>query len=796
MSTRRAYDTIASPSARQAARFTAWPGVVLAACAVLIVIAPVQAQERTYTSDADFDLGTLVGVNHDAVHDQLQLDESVTSHAFVWVATSGRRTMVRFDAGTGEILGEYRTAPSGRAASPSRTAVDRFGNVWVGNRSESADGMGSVVKIGVVIGGTRGSKNADGSFTPDPGGAYLAPPFVYSTAVDRDGDGLIRTSSGVGDVLAWVNVTDGAGGETAEVQDAVDECILLYQRTSATNILHVSEAPNGDIWVGGFANASTGFERLDAQTGRILSDFMPSCGGYGGVVDDQGVLWSASFSENTLLRYDTATGTSQCVAVQKSAGVAVDAQGYVWNSMWDRNMVAKIAPDGTMVPGFPKATGGRDCFGVAVTPADGHVWVANKRTHDVSRLDPDGNVVTRIPTGLAPTGVAVDRDGRVWVTNQNDHNAVRIDPAGGSDGWGAVDLIVGLGTRASPLGYGDMTAAVDVRNLTELGSWTVTFDSEREGALWASVTWDGDTPGASMLTTCVRAADAAADLGAQPWRAVTNGEDRSDGDIVGRYIEMRVTFLADADAGMSPVLRSLSVHAVPADANEAPDCSQVTASVETLWPPNGRMVDVDLLGFSDPDGDEMTCTIVRVTQDEPLERAENGTFVATASGVGQPTAQVRAARNGNGNGRVYEIHYRVEDARGGACEGSVFVCVPHDQGRGRKTASCVDDGQQFDATAGDPNAKPGLATENYPNPFNPNTTIRFTLAQSGPVQLRIYDALGRHVRTLAEGPHAAGAHGVVWDGRDANGRALASGVYVYRLRAGTQEATRRMLLLK
>jgi len=70
-----------------------------------------------------------------------------------------------------------------------------------------------------------------------------------------------------------------------------------------------------------------------------------------------------------------------------------------------------------------------------------------------------------------------------------------------------------------------------------------------------------------------------------------------------------------------------------------------------------------------------------------------------------------------------------------------------------------------------------------PNPFNPRTTVRFTLAQDGPVRLDVHDLAGKRVRTLVDGRRPAGPHAVDWDGRDNAGSPLASGVYVLRLRA-------------
>jgi immune inhibitor A len=85
---------------------------------------------------------------------------------------------------------------------------------------------------------------------------------------------------------------------------------------------------------------------------------------------------------------------------------------------------------------------------------------------------------------------------------------------------------------------------------------------------------------------------------------------------------------------------------------------------------------------------------------------------------------------------------------------------------------------------------------NYPNPFNPTTTLRFSLPQAGEAELSIYNLLGQCVATLVHGPQEAGPHTLVWNGRDDQGRELASGVYFYRLQAGTQVQTRKLLLLR
>lgn len=85
---------------------------------------------------------------------------------------------------------------------------------------------------------------------------------------------------------------------------------------------------------------------------------------------------------------------------------------------------------------------------------------------------------------------------------------------------------------------------------------------------------------------------------------------------------------------------------------------------------------------------------------------------------------------------------------------------------------------------------------NQPNPFNPSTRIGFRLPTDGPVTLRVYDVRGALVRTLVDGPLAAGTHAVVWDGADDRGSPVSSGIYLYELQAGGQVARDKMTLTK
>jgi hypothetical protein len=86
--------------------------------------------------------------------------------------------------------------------------------------------------------------------------------------------------------------------------------------------------------------------------------------------------------------------------------------------------------------------------------------------------------------------------------------------------------------------------------------------------------------------------------------------------------------------------------------------------------------------------------------------------------------------------------------------------------------------------------------QNYPNPFNPSTTIRYMLPEMARARLTVYNALGQWVRVLIDSEQEAGEHRAVWNGRDASGQRVSSGIYFYRLEAGSQVVVRRMILAR
>ena len=86
--------------------------------------------------------------------------------------------------------------------------------------------------------------------------------------------------------------------------------------------------------------------------------------------------------------------------------------------------------------------------------------------------------------------------------------------------------------------------------------------------------------------------------------------------------------------------------------------------------------------------------------------------------------------------------------------------------------------------------------KNYPNPFNPQTNLSFTLATSGRATLKIYNQKGQLVKTIVDNDLAKGDYRYVWNGKDNNGHPVASGVYLFRLKSGSYSSTKKMVLMK
>jgi hypothetical protein len=380
---------------------------------------------HTYTYVADFTNGVLEGLEAVATGDDGHLQFKTNLQAqfpFISIACSERGTVARINTSTGAVVGEYRTAPDGLTFTlddgpgpePSRTTVDQYGNVWVANRDDDrlATGAtnGSITRIGLTIGGSRFEKVGT-NYVADTNGHYIAlSNATYNTCIDRDGDGFIRTSTGLSDILPWLN----GGGADSEggVSTAEDEAITEYTRVPSTGTRTIAVDRFNDIWVGGHSGARTHL-KVNGLLGEPVphSAFGAGLGGYGGVIDGQGNLWSSDGVGNHLLwlvpptnfppRKDTNWFDLSVQGPSGMYGIAVDPlYPYIWQTTgwdsvfrWHTNGTPATNADGSL-PLFYH--GGARSQGLAVD-TNGHVWVAHSKidssSHTVGHLNTNGTLV-------------------------------------------------------------------------------------------------------------------------------------------------------------------------------------------------------------------------------------------------------------------------------------------------------------------------------------------------------------------------------------------------------------------
>lgn len=328
---------------------------------------------------------------------------------------------------------------------------------------------------------------------------------------------------------------------------------------------------------------------------------------------------------------------------------AVNAADSSLGGFWDA-FVTKLDPSGAIVYStFLGGSGGEEGRSLALAP-DGSLWVAGITTSaDFPTLEA-GQTSLRGPqdfflTRLSPTGAIV--------------SSTYL-------GGGGKEEIRGFDVDASGFLY--LAGKSDSADFPPGGALTAGCSGQFVSRL---------SPGFQFLApTCVLGADVQ-DLAVDPAGTV---------------------YLTGSTNGGLPVVNAFQplpagggdAFAAKLQLNQPPDCSAAFASPATAWPPNGRLAPTSIRGVTDPDGDPLALTITGIRQDEPLSQ----TGTPDAMGIGTAGASVRADRDGKGDGRVYRIAFEASDGNGGICAGTVTVCVPHDQGRGR---ACGDGGPLFNS---------------------------------------------------------------------------------------------------
>lgn len=496
---------------------------------VKIIAKATSSQSGTYTLDADFEKGVLVGVEYQTVHNQLQLSTESVTLPFIWVPNSNEGTVSKVDTRTGRELGRYRTGPPGVTLNLSRTTVDLQGNCWVANRQG-----GTAVKIGLYENGQYSDRNGDG---------------IIETSQDMNDDGVISAD----EMLDW----------------GKDECVLLevvlipdqegtfipgtYTNAYATDYWNpgprgVAVDSQGNVWLGTYG--SKRFYYVNGVTGQILKniDVSPvNHTSYGALIDANGILWSSGNDKNHVLRLDPRDDSFRTIDTGHQVyGITIDRSNHLFATGWQSSKLSRI----NTLTGVKEWT--KDALyemrGATVTD-DGDVWVANSGPGYVSRWSNDGELKATIPVGNQPTGVAVDADGKVWAVNVGDEYIERINPANNT-----VDLskrIVG-GTH---YGYSDMTGIISHTATIRSGRWSVIHNGGLEDTPWGIVSWHSQETAGTFIKVRVRSSNDRATW--TLWENVINGFPLHS-TAPGKYLEVEATFQAGASE-VSPNLYDLTV---------------------------------------------------------------------------------------------------------------------------------------------------------------------------------------------------------------------------------------------
>ncbi len=541
--------------------------------------------------------GVTLGPDGGVILDSRQIDLH-----FAWIANNSAGTVSKFDTRTGNEVARYYTViprdglgnsisnvDYTQRNSPSRTAIDLYGNVWIANRASGL--QGTVTKIAndeidcrhsLPDGGVRTSRdlNNDGVIETNPAAGEFIIPSSASNPSTYDDCVLFSTPLGA------------YGGDPAEFGANVKVRALAISKGA------IESASAGDIWAGVFDQNR--FYKLNSTNGQIAtfpdggpvivqlsSAFGPNSGPYGAAVDSQQRLWTVPPGIAQLALIDTRTGTliTDNITPPFSAGaygIAVDGKDRVWLPGYGVGAYAYRYDNG---PGLDAGTGTWTKFdltaarsqigtlfgegrGIAVDD-QGYVWMSGHNlsgTGAVAQLigfNAEDGGVWRFPAdagfvdatdanSYTSIGVGLDSDNNIWVNNYSG-NAMRVYRTDG----GVQKTPQQMGTLYT---YSDFTG-YQLRHFTApLGRFWRDFQGCSPSTAWIRVTWDATTPPNTAVKLFVRVAASQSALGSAPAYGPFNtspADLQSPPGPVPRNGWIRLEFqLTSTDGRSTPVLNS------------------------------------------------------------------------------------------------------------------------------------------------------------------------------------------------------------------------------------------------
>jgi len=535
----------------QIGRPTTRPFVAALICACIASVPLVAAAaSKTYTLDADFDLGLLDGVNHNAPNgNQLQLNQIGTTFPVMWIANAGEDTLSKIDTNANKEVGRYRTwfGPAGQpgyaphlgnayaGAAPSRTAVDIQGNAYVLNRH--FDGRSAVLLKILAEGGIDRNGNGTIETSADADNNGIITGAEILPLGDTNGNSIIDAGEIVDERVAWaVRVPDGIAAPLRTGRLGRSLCI----------------APDGNLWVGLYSDSA--YYKVSSTDGHTISGPHPiGVTPYGCLVDKNSVLWSANLG-SALGRLDTNTlAAAQFSFSMSNYGIAL-GNDMVYLATYGGAGGKPYAQFNPATNSFSTpAALSYGALGVA-TDGSGNIIAGNYFSGGVAKFAPSGAVLWSKPAQAGTgevRGVAVDANNDVWLIHRTSANLSKYR---GTDGTPLGVFPIG----DQPYTYSD-AAGFAARNITNnTGTWTVVFDSAAAGTQWGKINWSDLVPAGASVQVQARSADAQGDLPLQAYLPVAKGVQFA---AQGRFIQIQARLNADTN-DESPILYDLAVNSL------------------------------------------------------------------------------------------------------------------------------------------------------------------------------------------------------------------------------------------
>jgi hypothetical protein len=443
----------------------------------------------------------------------------------LWIPNTTDGTISSIDAQSRTEVGRYRTGADGASDAPSRTSVDFRSDVVVANRSP--DGQSSVTRVRAF------------------------------ECEDQDGDGIVTTSMGRSDVLAF------GDDECVMWSTDVGEPGASAQAVAGVDRVGLDGVIEERAWVG--LAREHRFVEIDRADGSLTGaevDVSP-CAPFGAVIERKDVLWSAC-GDSYIARVDVSgdPGAAEIlVGPGIHLGIALDESGRVWTG----GDVARYDPEvdeWTSVDGIAG-------FGVSADSADG-LWVGDCRSDGIAvgtcRIDVDSLEVDGIDA--RSRAIEVDWDGYPWgipvsgVVDIVDPDSLEVDDTIFDDCDGAGGACLG-----GPEAYSGLIG-IQLRYTTScVGEWQVLVEGCGEGrqTSWTALEWLADVPEGASVSFFARAAETVEGLWAEPFEHVASLPGDVSPAALGESLGDRVhAEVLEVEAHLSTTVRDARpvVHAV------------------------------------------------------------------------------------------------------------------------------------------------------------------------------------------------------------------------------------------